>query len=81
MTSSQLVFGSREAKHLIFGNSLLMLLKGEKEGRTFGDELQYGVLACSGATLAQLLNDVEATLAGLPEQDKAARICIVQVLL
>ena len=81
MTSSQLVFGSREAKHLIFGNSLLMHWKGEKEGRIFGDELQYGVLACSGATLAQLLNDVEATLAGLPEQDKAARLCIVQVLL
>ena len=83
MTSNELelVFGSREAKHLIFGNSLVKNWGGKKDGTVLGDGLVYGVLSRSGANLDQLLTDVASTLSSLPEEDEAGRICIVQVVI
>ena len=83
MTSNQLVkvFGSEDAKHLIFGNSLIKNWKGVKDGTDIGDGLDYAVFAHSGANLHQLLTDVAATLSALPEEDKAGRTCIVQVII
>ena len=74
-----LVFGSHKARHLIIGHSQMVKWKGvTKDGTDFG--LDYGVFARPGANLPQLLQDVGAILAGwIPEEDKAARICIVQV--
>ena len=76
------VFGSDEAKHLLFGNSLLKNWKGKgQDGSLFGNGLEYAVFVRSGASLHDLLKDVETTLASLHEEDKAGRTCIVQVLI
>ena len=76
-----LVFGSHRARHLIIGHSQMVKWKGvRQDGTDFGEGLDYGVFSRPGATLSQLLEDVGAILAGwIPEEDKAARICIVQV--
>ena len=76
MSSNELVFGSGSERHLIFGNSLLKNWTGEElEG------LEYGVYAHPGATLSELLEDVETVLTGIPEIDEAGRTCIVQVII
>ena len=77
----KLVFGPKEAKHLIFANSLLKSFGGKRvDGTVFGGGLEYGVFVRSGAHLPDLLKDAAAHLAGLPEDDKARRTCIVQVI-
>ena len=82
MTSNEWVFGSPDAKHLIIGNSLVKDWGGKRgDGTDFGDGLIYGVFSRSGAKLHQLLTYVADTLAGLPEEDKAGRTCIVQVII
>ena len=78
----QLVYGSPDAKHLIIGNSLVKNWGGQREdGTVFGDGLIYGVFSHSGGKLHQLLTDVAAILSALPVEDKAGRICIVQVII
>ena len=86
MTSNEseleLVYGSKDAKHLIFGNSSVQNWRGRGEdGTVFGDRLVYGVFSRLGANHRQLLADVADTLAGLPEEDKSRRTCIVQVII
>ena len=72
----KLAFGKDKAEHLIFGNSLVKNWAGSTS-----KGLEYGVYARSGATLSQLLEDVETVLSGIPEEDEAGRTCIVQVII
>ena len=84
MTSNefQLVYGPPDAKHLIIGNSLVKHWGGKRgDGTVFGDGLSYGVFSRSGGKLHQLLTDVATILSGIPEEDKASRTCIVQVII
>ena len=88
MTSNEseldLVYGSKDAKHLIFGNESVQSWRGRgrgEDGTVFGDRLVYGVFSRLGANHHQLLTDVADTLAGLPEEDKSRRTCIVQVII
>ena len=84
MTSSELqvVYGPPEAKHLVIGNSLVKNWGGRRgDGTVIGDGLIYGVFSHPGGKLHQLLTDVAATLDGLPQEDKAGRTCIVQVII
>ena len=82
MTSHELVqvWGSDLiiAKRLIIGNSQVNNWQGRSE---LGDGMEYDVWSHRGATLLQLLEGVEAILAGIPEEDQDGRTIIVQVII
>ena len=82
MTSNELVqvWGSDLiiAKRLIIGNSQVNNWQGKTQ---LGDGMEYDVWCHRGATLLQLLEGVEAILAGIPEEDQDGRTIIVQVII